>query len=223
MAHPLSNRAAASRRITAPTGSQARRGSTAIEFALVMICLIPLFFGVIAMGVTIGQAIEAIQVTSDSGRMYCEGVDFTSASAQQLVTQLAQGFTLTGTGNAVLIMSQISTVFAADCTAASVSPCTNQGDSVFIQRVVVGNSALKTSAFGTPPSQYLDSEGNITSANYMQQSTLVASGFAALMTQNDGDVAYVVEGYFSEPDISFLSPGYTGTSTTGGIYARAIY
>jgi len=220
MAHQHSSSTRARGRSGSRSGS---RGSTAIEFALVMICLIPLFFGTIAMGVTIGQAIEAIQVTSDSGRMYCEGVDFTSTSAQQLVTQLATGFTLTGSGNAVLIFSQISTVFTADCTAASVSPCSNENLPVFIQRVYVGNTALKTSAFGTPPSQYLDSEGNITSANYMQQSTLVANGFGSVITQSDGDIAYLVEGYFSEPDISFLSPGYTGTSTTGGIYARAIY
>jgi Flp pilus assembly protein TadG len=203
--------------------SPAESGSTAIEFALVMICLIPLFFGTVAMGVTIGQAVEAIQVTRDTGHMYGEGVDFTSATAQQLVTQLAQGFTLTGGGNAVLVFSQITTVFQADCTAASVSPCTNLGLPVFTQRVAMGNTGLKSSAFGTPPSQYLDAEGNISSQNYMQQSALVANGFASVITQSDGDVAYLVEGYFSMPSLGFLSPGFSGSNATGGIYARAIF
>jgi hypothetical protein len=203
--------------------SRSERGSTAIEFALVMTCLVPLFFGTVAMGVTIGQAIEAIQVTRDTGHMYGEGMDFTSQSAQQLVTQLAQGFTLTSSGSAVLIFSQVVTVFQADCTAASVSPCSNLGSPVFTQRVTMGNTALKTSAFGTPGSSYLDSEGNITSANYMQQSSLVATGFGSVITQSDGDVAYLVEGYFSVPDLSFLTPGYSGGNATGGIYARAIF
>jgi hypothetical protein len=94
---------------------------------------------------------------------------------------------------------------------------------VFTQRVTMGNTALKTSAFGTPGSSYLDSEGNITSANYMQQSSLVATGFGSVITQSDGDVAYLVEGYFSVPDLSFLTPGYSGGNATGGIYARAIF
>lgn len=198
-------------------------GSTAIEFALVMICLIPLFFGTIAMGFTIGQAIEAIQVTRDTGHMYAEAVDFDSANAQQLVTQLASGFDLSSSGNAVLIFSKIITVFTADCTSASVSPCTNAGSAVFTQRQTIGNTSLKTSPFGTPPSTYMDSDGIIQAKNYLQQSTLVATGFTSLITQSDGDIAYLVEGYFSEPDLSFLKPGYTGSSGTGGIYARAIF
>lgn len=202
---------------------KSERGSTAIEFALVMICLIPLFFGTIAMGFTIARGQEAIQVTRDVGHMYGEGLDFTSTDAQQLTTQLAHGFTLTGTGNAVLIFSKITTVFQADCTSASVNPCTNLNQAVFIQRVVMGNTSLKTSAYGTPAAGYLDSQGNISAQNYLSQSSLVANGFTSVLAQNDGDVAFVVEGYFQMPDLSFLSPGYSGASATGGIYARAIF
>lgn len=202
-----------------------RRGSTAMEFALVMICLIPMFFGTVAMGVTIGNGVEATQVTRDVGHMYANGADFTSASAQQLVNSLAQGFSLTSTGNAELIFSQISTVFAADCTNASVSPCTNQGSPVFIQRIVLGNTSLTSSAFGTPAAGYIDSLGNIAAANYMTQSSLIATGFGSVLAQNDGDVAYLVEGYFTMPNISFLAPGFlgSGSSTTGGFYVRAIF
>jgi len=202
-----------------------RRGSTAMEFALVMICLVPMFFGTVAMGVTIGNGLEATQVTRDLGHMYANGADFTSADAQQLVTSLAQGFTVTSTGNAELIFSQISTVFAADCTNASISPCTNAGSPVFIQRVVLGNTNLTTSAFGTPSSSYINSQGNIAASNYMTQTSLVATGFGSVLAQNDGDVAYLVEGYFTMPNISFLAPGFlgSGTSSTGGFYVRAIF
>jgi Flp pilus assembly protein TadG len=203
--------------------SSSERGSTAVEFALVMICLIPLFFGTIAMGFTIARGQESIQVTRDVGHMYGEGLDFTSSDAQQLTTQLAHGFDLSGTGNAVLIFSQVITVFQADCTAASVNPCTNLNSAVFKQRVTMGNTGLKTSAYGTPGAGYLDSLGNISAQNYLSQSSLVATGFTSILAQNDGDVAYLVEGYFQMPDLSFLSPGYSGGSATGGIYARAIF
>lgn len=223
MAHQHSSQKDAGGRAVSRKGSRGQRGSTAIEFALVMICLIPLFFGTVAMGVTIGRAQEAIQVTRDVGHMYGEGVDFTSQSAQQLVTQLAQGFDLSTTGDSVLIFSHVTTVFQADCTAASVNPCSNVGLPVFTQRLTIGNTSLKTSAFGTPPAAYLDSSGNISSANYMQQSSVVANGFASVITQSDGDVAYLVEGYFNMPDLSFLSSGFSGPSAAGGIYARAIF
>lgn len=202
---------------------RAERGSTAIEFALVMICLVPMFFGTIVMGITIGRSEEAIQVTRDVGHMYGEGVDFTTSDAQQLVTQLSQGFDLTSSGDSLLIFSHVITVFAADCTAASVNPCSNQGSAVFTQRVYIGNTALKTSAFGTPAAGYLDSEGNISAANYLGQSALIANNFTSILTQSDGDVAYVVEGYFKMPDLSFLTSGFSGTSATGGVYARAIF
>jgi hypothetical protein len=200
-----------------------RRGSTAIEFALVMMCLIPLFFGTVAMGITIGRGVEAVQVTRDVGHMYGEGLDFTTNDAQQLTTQLARGFDLSAAGNALLIFSQITTAFPADCTAASVSPCANSGLAVFKQRVTMGNTGLKVSAFGTPPASYMDVLGNITVQNYLSQGSLVANGFANVLVQGDGDVAYVVEGYFQMPNLSFLSPGYSGASATGGIYARAIF
>jgi hypothetical protein len=200
-----------------------RRGSTAIEFALVMMCVIPLFFGTMAMGFTIGRGVESVQVTRDVGHMYGEGLDFTTADAQQLTTQLASGFNLTATGNALLIFSQITTVFPADCTAASVSPCANSGLTVFKQRVTMGNTALKISAFGTPPATYIDALGNIAVQDYLTQPSVVATGFSNLLAQADGDVAYLVEGYFQMPDISFLTPGQSGSSGTGGMYARAIF
>jgi len=186
-------------------------------------CMIPLFFGTMAMGITIGRGVEAVQVTRDIGHMYGEGLDFTTADAQQLATQLAHGFDLSAAGNALLIFSQITTVFPADCTAAGVSPCANSGLAVFKQRVTMGNTGLKVSAFGTPPATYIDSLGNIAVQDYLSQGSLVTSGFANLLVQADGDVAYVVEGYFQMPDFSFLSPGQSGASGTGGIYARAIF
>ena len=205
--------------------TRGRRGSVAMEFALVAICAIPLLFGTVAMGVTIGRGVEATQVTRDVGHMYGYGADFTSAASQQLVTSLAQGFDLSSTGNAVLILSQITTVFQADCTAAGVAPCTNAGSAVFKQRIVIGNSSLNTSAFGTPPSAYIDSLGNISAANYCAQSSLVAAGFSSIIAQNDGDVAYLAEGFYTMPDLSFLSKGFLAPSSTstGGFYVRAIF
>jgi Flp pilus assembly protein TadG len=200
-----------------------RRGSTAIEFALVMICAVPMFFGMVAMGITIGKAVEATQVTSDIGRMYGEGTDFTSAAAQQLAASLAIGYTLTSTGNTELIFSQITPVSTVDCTAAGVSPCSNQGSQVIIQRIYIGNTSLMTSSFGTPPTASIDSLGNIPASDYMTLSTCIAPGFSSVLVQADGAVANVVEGYYTVPNIKFLAPGYLGGPSTEGYYVRAIF
>ena len=95
---------------------------------------------------------------------------------------LSTNFSLTNTGTAVLIMSQIVQVYQADCTAASLKTCPNLNQPVLINRIVLGNSSLRSSSYGTPPASYLDSSGNITSSNYLQQSSLIAGGFGAVMT-----------------------------------------
>lgn len=197
-----------------------QRGSAALEFALVVIAAVPLLFGTVAMGVTMGRGIQTIQVTRDVAHMYALGVDFSTTGAQNLATTLAQGFNLHSNGDAVLIFSQIVTVYQADCNAAGMGgQCTNIGKTVFAQRIIIGNSSLRTSAFGTPPAQYIGSQGNIAPTDYYRQPTLVATGFGQLLSQGDGDTAWIVEGYFSTPDLSFLNSSNNG----GGIYAREIF
>src|SRR5580704_17571962 len=120
-------------------------GSTILEFAICVPCLTLLFFGTIGLGVMMGRYIQTVQVDRDVAHMYSDGVDFTQATAQNIIIQdlaIGTGMTAAG-GNGVMIFSQIQTVYAADCTAAAVSPCTNAGLPVFTQRIVVGNSSLR--------------------------------------------------------------------------------
>jgi hypothetical protein len=203
-------------------GGAQQLGMAVIEFALVVIVAVPLLFGTVALGVNLGRGIEVVQITRDVGHMYSLGVDFTSAGAQNVVNKLAQGFDLSSTGNGVLILSQITTVYQADCDAANLTnQCTNLGEAVFMQRVVLGNTSLRTSAFGTPPANYVAASGNIAPADYYQQGSLIASGFHSVLAQNQGDVAWVVEGYFQPTDISFLSSGFSQAS--GGTYVRVVF
>ena len=208
-----------------------------MEFAIVMPCLTVMFFGVVGLGIMMGRYSQAVQVARDIAHMYANGVDFTQTANQNIVINaLAAGTGMTATGgNGVVILSQIQTVYAADCTAASVSPCTNQGLPVFIQRVVFGNSSLRTSTYGTPASTILNSSGNIAQSVYMSNSnsTVRTSGFETVLddavrratgstptppAQAQGEVAYVVEVCFQYPDIAFL-----GWSTAGGAYASFIF
>ena len=216
---------------------QTQSGSTILELALVFPCLTLLFFGTVGLGIMMGRYSQAVQVARDVAHMYSDGVDFTQTSNQNIViNQLASGTGMTATGgNGVVILSQIQTVYTADCTAAGVSPCTNANLPVFIQRISFGNASLRTGQYGNPSSTILDAEGNIAQSVYMSNSnaTVRTTGFETALdsavqratgtaptppAQAQGEVAYVVEVCFQYPDIAFL-----GWSTTGGAYASFIY
>ena len=106
-----------------------RRGSTILEFAIVAPFLIVALLGVAGFGISLGRYIQALQVCRDVAHMFVDGVDFTQAGNQALIVLMAQGSGMTATGgNGVVIMSRISTVYQADCDAASYSgSCNNAG------------------------------------------------------------------------------------------------
>jgi hypothetical protein len=200
-----------------------------------MFLFMPLLFGVTRLGIIMGRYSQAIQVGRDIAHMYSNGVDFTQTGAQNIVTQqLASGVGMTNAGgNGVVILSQIRSVYAVDCTAAGVSPCTNQGLPVFTQRVTIGNTSLRTSAYGTPSSGILSAQGNISATVYLSNSdsSVRTTGFEAALdsaaqratgttptppAQAQGDTAYVTELYFQYPDIGYLGP-------SGGVYVSFIF
>ena len=195
------------------------RGSAMIEAALVLSLGLPLLLGVTGVGLRLGRTIQATQLTRDVGHMYALGTDFTLSGSQQIANTLGQGFTLTSTGTAVLILSRVVKVFQADCTAAGLPNCPNLNQPVFAQRVVLGNAGLRSSKYGTPPAIYLDAKGNILSSDYCKQPTLIALGFDSVLSLQQGQSAWLVEGYFSMPDLNLLGGG----QSTGGYYVRQLY
>ncbi len=212
------------------------RGSTLLEFAIVIPSLVLLYFGTVGLGLMMGRYIQALQTCRDIAHMYSDGIDFTQSTPQNIIVQqLAAGTGMTTTGgNGVVILSQVQTPYSADCVAAGISPCTNQGVPVFTQRIVVGNSALLTSPFGTPSAGILNSSGNISPNVYLSNSdaSVRTTGFEQILdtaaaaaggsstppAQAQGDIAYVVEVFFQYPDLGFL-----GWSTAGGAYTRFVF
>jgi len=200
------------------------RGNAMIEFAALSIVIVPLLFGTVGVGVNLGTMVQAVQVSRDVAHMYARGIDFSQTANQNIAVALApnSGMTTTG-GNGVIILSKITQVYQADCTAAAVATCTNLGQPVFTNRIVIGNAALTASRYGTPAPAIVDASGNIAAADYLTNATAVASGFssvlsAAGLTLVDGDVVYMSETYLSTPDLSFL-----GTQASNGVYARSIF
>ena len=152
-----------------------------IELALALSLAFPLLLGVGAIGIRLGRTLQATQLTRDVAHMYAWGTDFSLAGTQAIARTLSQDFTLTGTGESVLLFSTVYVVQQTDCNAAGLHTCPNLNLAVFTQRVAIGNPALRASQFGTPPANYIGSGGNIALADYCQQTSLLATGFSSVL------------------------------------------
>ena len=190
-----------------------------IELALALSVAVPLLLGVGAVGIRLGRTLQATQLTRDVAHMYALGADFSLAGTQAIASTLSRNYNLTSAGQAVLLFSSVRKVQQIDCTAAGLHTCPNLNLTVFTQRIAIGNTALRTSAFGTPPATYIGSGGNILAADYCQQTSLIATGFDSVLMLAAGQTSTLVEGNFNMPDINFLSFPSSG----GGYYVRFLF
>lgn len=190
------------------------KGSQVLEFALVTLVIVPFLLGVVVIGLNLGRSVQVSQIGRDAGSMFVRGIDFTQTGNQDILVRLCQGLGMTRAGGTgVVILSKVTFIPASVC--AGISPC-NSDQYVVAQRVVVGNSALRSSNFGPAGAVTLDTYGNV--ANYTTDANAVATGFSSILTLNASEFAYVSETYFPSPN--FDMPGFqTGT----GVYARAIF
>jgi len=225
------------RRYAAERRVRSQSGNAIIEFAAVVPFIFLAFFGTVSFGIVLGRYIQVVQVCRDLAHMYTDGVDFSQANAKAIAVQLAQGTGMTaGGGNGVVILSRVQQVYTADCTAAGYGTCPNAGLIVFTQRLTIGNTALRSSPYGTPNPAILNAQGNVAPSVYLQNSdstvrvdpslaaAYAAAGQAGGLAQ--GASPYIAEVYFIAPDISFLNYSYSPTltsSTSGGVYARFIF
>ncbi|HZT39651.1 MAG TPA: TadE family protein [Bryobacteraceae bacterium] len=190
------------------------RGNAVIEFALVSWVLLILLIGSAALGLSLARSITCNQVCRAAGSMYVRGVDFSTNGAKDELVRLAGplGMTRTG-GNGVVILSKVTWISAAACTAAGLSPC-NANKHVIMERLTIGNASLRSSAIGTPNASLIQPNGAVT--NYMQDASAVAN--FPFLQLNTNEFAYVAESYFPSPGFDFAG-WYTGTGT----YSRYIF
>ncbi len=189
-----------------------------VETALCFVFLVPLMIGSVGVGLSLTRAEQTRQISRDAGHMFARGVDFSLSGNQQMVVQMAYGLGMTTTGgNGVVILTRLLQVGANECTAGGLTTaqCTNLNQTVITQRLLIGNSSLKTSTAGTPPSQYLDSQGVVSAANYLKQTSLRVSNFSTTLALQTGETCYMSEAYFMTDSGAFgMAPG---------VFARSIF
>jgi len=196
------------------TTARQRRGAAIIEMALLAFPLMILLFGMSVVGLNLGRHLHVAQICRDAGSMYVRGVDFSQDSNKDILVRLAYPLGLERTsGNGVVILSKITFIPQATCTALALNPC-NGDKHVIMQRLVIGNASLKQSEIGTPYAPLLDAKGLVT--NFMSEPSAVAH--VPFISLSADEYAYVSETYFPSPDFDLL-----GFQTGSGNYARALF
>lgn len=199
----------------------AESGSALIEFMLsTSLLIVPLLLGTAVLGLNLVRNIQITELCRDAAHMYSEGMDFTQSSYQTELFKIAQGLNITATGGkGVIVLSTITYVDSTACTAGGYSnaSCSNLNDTVFTRQVVIGNSSLYASAFGTPPVDTSNSD-NVTQANQLTDSAARAtsggSNFALVPLTASTQFAYVGEVFFDNSDLSWWNKlGTTNIST----------
>jgi Flp pilus assembly protein TadG len=201
-----------------------QRGNSIIEFSLVIVFLLPLMFGVFSVGLSLTKSVQAAVIARDSGSMFMRYVDFSTSANKQLIVRIARGMGMTENGgNGTVILTQVMRIGAGQCipTYPDTASCPNFNRTVVIKRIVVGNSALTTSVFGSPSSGIIQSDGSITPANYLANATVRADAFDPLMSTaplSAGEFAFIAEAFFITPELDM--PGYR---TNTSVYQRSIF
>src|SRR5207253_2459410 len=151
--------------------------------------------------------------------------DFSSQGFQNLLTgggsppsaSIVQGMDLSSTGNAVIYLSQVRRVYAADADCATT--CANAGKDVFVNRVVFGNTSLYSSILGSLATTDLDAHDNTKNPTTQTiDRTNQASIFpSSYIVPGNGKVSYVAEVFMASPDLAFLGFGKAGN------YSRQVF
>lgn len=212
-----------------------------MEFVLASLALTPLALGTTAIGLGLTRYMQVSSVCRSAASMFVRGADFTQPGYQRILAKIAEGLgiadssgNIVTTGNGVVIFTVAMRVGDADCTSLGYGPgdgrCTNRYKTVVTRRVVVGNSSLRTSAYGTPSGGTQSAEGSYTANFYLLNPTAVVAAFGTAADDQGnvssapahlaaGEVSYIAEAFFTAPEINL----FPSVFNLEGYYQRSFF
>jgi len=219
-------------------------GNTILEFAIVMVFLVPLFAGTFTIGMALTKGIQVSNVARDAVVLMVtsttntqSGLDLSQPQNQAIIVDAASGLgmnvsgtdTPSSTGLGVVILSKVVMVGPTECSLGGMTPngsapfwttgnCPNYGSYAFEYRVVIGNGTRWSSTLGNP-SVAIQSNGSISAANIASNGAALDSTFlsATGLTLTSSNYALVSEMY---TDVSYLN--FFNVMGNPVIYARSI-
>lgn len=199
------------------------------EFAIVAIFLTFLFAGAFNVGTMLSRALQVSNVTRSAAVLMVSSVTNPKADLNLVLTQNqailvreASGLGLTTgtntTGTSAVFLSKIILVGASECAAAGLtahatgapwdtSNCHNFNSYVFAYYVAIGNNTRWSSAFGTPPTADVQSDGTISASNIATDTTdqVVTATMTAVITLQQSQYALMSETYADISSIAVFS------------------
>jgi hypothetical protein len=223
---------------------QKQGGNTILEFALVMVFLVPMFAGSFTIGMALAKDIQVSNVARDAVVLMVRsitdpnsGLDLSQTQNQRIIVRAASGLGMnsdaqqdpSSTGNGVVILSKVIMVGPAECSVGIVPApngappwnagnCPNFGSYTFAYRVVIGNGTRWSSVIGKPNGT-VQSNGTITAQDIATNTSDRVASFNTTtgMTLSSGTFALVSEMY---ADVSFLN--FFSILGNPTLYARSI-
>lgn len=191
-------------------------GTAALEFALVAMPTVMMMLGVVVVGINLGRAIQVKEICRAANSMYVRGVDFSQASAQNMLVQLGSNMNMQtdNTSSGVIVLSEVQFV-------PNPSTCTSScsGTYQLMQRLTIGNTGLTGTHYptagsipscgGSTVTDCQDSQGNI--LGYQTYSNAAINNFGSSLTLSANGISYVAEAYFTNGanlNIWFNNSGY---------------
>jgi hypothetical protein len=209
--------------------NQKQQGNTILEFALVMVFLVPMFAGSFTIGMGLAKGIQVSNVARDAVVLMVRavtdpnsGLDLSQTQNQRIIVRAAAGLGMNSdtrqdpdpNGKGVVILSKVVFVGPAECSVGIVPApggappwnagnCPNYGSYVFAYRVVIGNGTRWSSTLGKPGGT-VQSNGTITPQDIATNTSDRVTNFPGVtnMTLTPGTFALVSEMY---ADVSFLN------------------
>ncbi len=220
------------------------RGNAILEFALVMVFLVPMFTGAFTIGMALAKGIQVSNVARDAAVLMVRsvtdpnsGLDLSLTQNQRIIVRAASGLGMNSNaqqdpdpnGKSVVLLSKVVMVGPAECSVgitpapAGAPPwnsgnCPNYGQYVFAYRVVVGNGSKWSSTLGNPGGA-IQADGTISANDIATNSGDRVANFQPTtgMTLTPGAFALVSEMF---ADVSFLN--FFSILSNPTMYARSI-
>jgi len=181
------------------------------------------------------RALQAVQVARDAGHMYARGVDFAQPGNQRLLERIGADLNLkTSGGDGVVILSKIVFIGRYQCKAELLADnadppnptpgCTNFNRYVFVQRLVIGDSSIRSSNFGDPDPALLKEDGRIAASDRVRKLGARVRNFELLPPPpSDGSGGFQAGQYAYLVEAAFRTPALPGSSGNGTVYVHALF
>jgi Flp pilus assembly protein TadG len=204
-------------------------GAAVIEFALISPLLVTLILGTMIYGTELIKELELQQVVRDTASMVARGTNFSSLANQAIVSRLGQELNWPNSGGLLATspgVVYVSTIQYLDSTCNGATPvCKNAGNWVFTRSVVFGNTSLRSSNFGAPPTclpgcyDTQQADGSLNANDTLNNPKAVVSNFNYLGTPNTSTAGFQP----GQPAFLVEAAAVTGPWTGAVSYAFAVF